>query len=156
MADFNVGLGGVGFLRADFNGPRKKTRISPRETIQEAGVLPFGSLPGTFFASGLVADNNCLSEVGDAEKVQTYLVPALDHSHQNSQSPFAKPCFHRGCWTMLPSWSHHRIIRMNKMESLTSLAWCRWCFHPFKVHLLIFLRLEVSFGEFYCGDEVGI
>ena len=33
---------------------------------------------------------------------------------------------------------HQQIIRMDKMEPLTSLAWCRWRFHPFEVPFLIF------------------
>ena len=87
MADFNAGLGGlggVGFLRADLNGPRKKTRIGPRETVQETGDLPLGSLPGTFFASGLVADSQLsLRSRRRRKKVQTHLVPALDYSHRS-------------------------------------------------------------------------
>jgi len=85
MADFNVGLGGLGgagFLRADFNGPRKKISIGPRETVQETGDLPC-SVPGTFFASGLVADNQLSLSRRRRKKVQTYLLPALDYSHRN-------------------------------------------------------------------------
>jgi hypothetical protein len=58
MADFNSGWRGVGFLRADLSGPRKKKSMGQCETIHETGDLPFGSVPGSFFATGLaVADN---------------------------------------------------------------------------------------------------
>ena len=141
MADFNAGWGDVSFLRADFSGPRKKKKsISQRKTVQETGDLPFCSVPGSFFATGLVADNQSFFRSRQHRKTGSkHLLPALAYSHRNQRTLFLMPCFRPRHWTTLPSWSNCRIIRMNKMESLTSLAQQgRWHLHPLKVPLLIF------------------
>jgi hypothetical protein len=83
MADFNTDLGGVGVLRADFSGPRKKKGIGQRETVQETGSLPFGSVPGSFFATGLAADNPLFLRSDTEKRLQTYLLPVLAYSHRN-------------------------------------------------------------------------